>query len=369
LEDDVMRVLVAQIPMPNNRFLVDLNAELSRHCELVHSSDVFWEMQGSFDVVHLHFPEYLTYEIEQAYGTGLTGDLIAATEKRLQFWAGRSRLVVTRHVKLPHDALEDPMWAEMYETFYRYADAVVHFAQPSIDEFRDRYRNTRFYRGHEPHHAIIPHHNYCSLPNEITPDAARARLKIPKRAAVMLVFGAIRNEAERQLVCDTFRRMGVPRKTLLVSKWPEKLADVSWIRLKYWLRDANRLYRRIHPRYFFNYGFVEEKDAQVYLNAADVLFIPRLHVLNSGNITLGMTFGRVVVGPDCLDVGALLRETGNPVFAPDKPESAVNAVESGFRLAAEGKVGVENQKVALTQWGADQCAAQYIGVYKCSQDK
>src|SRR4029078_3644607 len=54
----LMRVLVANIPMPLNRFLVDLNGALSQLAEIVHSSDAFWNMEGHFDVVHLHFPEY-----------------------------------------------------------------------------------------------------------------------------------------------------------------------------------------------------------------------------------------------------------------------------------------------------------------------
>ena len=96
---------------------------------------------------------------------------------------------------------------------------------------------------------------------------------------------------------------------------------------------------------------------------------PRVHegklwVLNSGNITLGMTFGKVVVGPDAWDVGELLRETGNPVFDPDRPKTAAAAVEEGFRLAAEGKRGPANRELALSEWGAGQCAALYLELYR-----
>jgi hypothetical protein len=358
-----MRILVAQIPMPRNRFLVDLNAEVAKHCELTHSSDSFWEMSGSYDVVHLHFPEYLTYEIEEAYHHGLTDELIAATEKRLRWWAGRAKLVVTRHVLLPHEALVDPMWERMYAMFYRYADGVAHFAQASIDEFRQRYIGTEWFQGREPLHAIIPHHNYTSLPNAIGREEARRRFGISRDARAVLVFGAIRSDAERALVLQTFQGLREPGKLLLVSSWREQLAKVSWIRLKYWLRDLTRQYYRWHPSYHFNYGFVEEADTQLYLNAADILLIPRRWVLNSGNVTLGMTFGRVVVGPDSWDVGQLLRETGNPVFDPDQPETAVAAVVEGFRLAREGKVGPANQELALRDWGAETCAAQYLALY------
>ncbi|MDQ3081529.1 MAG: hypothetical protein M3R07_04870 [Gemmatimonadota bacterium] len=362
MPDEVMRarVLVASIPLPANRFLVDLNSALSAYCDLVHSSDVFWKMEGDYDIVHLHFPEYVTFEIEAAYQRGLEQPLIDAMEERLAFWAERSNIVVTRHVLLPHDALSDPMWEKMYETVYTYADGVVHFAKASIEEFRERYAHVAFQSGREPAHAIIPHHNYCSLPNHVGRAAARKALGIPVDASVMLVFGAIRHDAERQLLLDTFRQLDAPRKVLLVSRWRERLANVSWIRLKYWIRDLNRLYYRLHPRYRFNYGFVEEADTQLYLNAADVLFIPRLWVLNSGNITLGMTFGRVVVGPDAWDVGELLRETGNPVFDPDRPETAAASLGRGFRLAAEGVVGASNRALALSEWSAHRCAEEYL---------
>jgi hypothetical protein len=358
-----MRVLVANIPLPTNRFLVDLNEAISSIVDLQHSSDMFWQMDGDFDVVHLHFPEYLTYEVEQSYQRGLSGELIERVRERLEYWSLRSAIVVTRHVLLPHDAVKDPMWERMYETVYSYADGVVHFAEPSIREFEDRYRNTIFARGSRPEHTVIPHQNYASLPNVVTREEARTRLGIASAAKVMLVFGAIRNDAERQLVLDTFNGMRQKKKLLLVSRWRERLADVSWIRLKYWLRDLNRLYHRVNPQHHFGYGFIEEDDTQLYLNAADVLFIPRLQVLNSGNVTLGMTFGRVVVGPDSWDVGELLKISGNPVFDPEQPVTAVQAMEQGFALAAAGTIGENNRALALNNWKVEDCAMAYVAFF------
>lgn len=354
-----MRLLTANIPLPQNRFLVDLNTSLQRHVDLVHDHKAFWQRQGDYDIVHLHFPEYLTYEIEQAYSDGLSDELIAEIEARLRYWSERSTLVITRHNLLPHGARSDPRWAQLYEMVYRFVDGVVHFALPSVEEFKQRYRDTDFVHGH-PAHCVVPHHNFTSLPNTVGRDEARRRLHIPRQARVVLVFGTIRSEQERRLILDSFRRSRVPHKLLLVSRWRENLAKVRWIRLKYWLRDLNRLYFRMHPRYHFNYGFVEEQDTQLYLNAADVLLIPRLHVLNSGNLTMGMTFGKVVVGPDSLDVGRLLKTTGNVVFDPNRPGTAVAAIECAIALAAAGEVGPANRSMALSEWSVDQCADQYI---------
>lgn len=357
-----MRILVANIPLPSNRFLVDLNGALTRLVDLTHDHDAFWNMAGEYDVVHLHFPEYMTFETQDAEIHALSDELIAEIEKRLQYWSARSVLVITRHNLSSLYALSYPRWEKLYETIYRYVDGVVHFAKPSVEEFRKRYADTPFVHGH-PAHSVVPHHNYASLPNQISRDDARQLLGIPDNANVLLIFGAIRSDEERKLILNSFRQLRVPGKVLLVSCWKEKLAKVSWIRLKYWLRDLTRLYYRLHPQYRFNYGFVEEKDAQIYMNAADVLLIPRLHVLNSGNVTLGMTFSKVVVGPDSLDVGHLLKNTGNVTFDPDRPETVAASIEQAMELARRNQVGPANRQKALTEWSADQCANQYVAFF------
>lgn len=354
-----MRVLVANIPLPQNRFLADLNSALSHHVDLLHDHDIFWNMAGDFDVVHLHFPEYLTYKTERACHESINNQLISAIELRLKHWSSRSTLVITRHNLLPHIATHNVQWEKLYEMVYQYVDGVVHFAEPSIEEFKTRYANTQFLHGY-PVHCVIPHQNYNSLPNTISRDKARKILGISQKANVILVFGSIRGERERKLIVDSFNHLRIRNKMLLVSRWYENLADVSWIRLKYWLRDLKRLYHKVHPRHHFNYGFVEENDTQLYLNAADVLFIPRLRVLNSGNVALGMTFGKVVVGPDSLNVGHLLKTSGNLVFDPVKPETAAIAIEEAMALAKENKVGLANKQRALSSWSAEKCSTRYI---------
>ncbi|QDS88908.1 hypothetical protein EC9_31030 [Rosistilla ulvae] len=359
-----MRILVGNIPLPSNRFLVDLNAAIAQNHELTHDHRRFWNREGDFDVVHLHFPEYLTNEVQQAYfDDALDDQMFSDIEARMAYWSARSKIVFTRHVLLPHLATTNPRWEQLYEMVYRYAHGIVHFAQPSIDEFNSRYSDTAFVHG-PPQHVIVPHQNYCSLPNVISRVEARNQLGIPKEARVMLVFGAVRNDAERALILNTFQNIDDKNKFLLISRWREKLYHVSWIRLKYWLRDLTRLYYRLHPRFRLNYSFVEDNHTQLYLNAADVLFIPRLKVLNSGNITLGMTFGKVVVGPDWLDVGHLLRETGNVVFDPERPATAAKAMERGFNLASDSTLGKQNQELALSQWSAGQCADLYANFFR-----
>jgi glycosyltransferase involved in cell wall biosynthesis len=352
--------------MPRNRFLIDLNDGLtSAGCEIVHNHETFWSMQGEFDIVHLHFPEYITYEIEACLKTDLTPEIFHLLEERLRFWKARAPIVVTRHVFLPHRR-PDRSFQKLYELVYRYADGIVHFAEASHKEYTNRYRQCL--SNLDQLHAIIPHHNYASLPNEVSKEKARRQIGMPAQAKVMLVFGSIINDEESYKILNTFNSLNMPRKVLLAGSWREKLPEVKWIRLKYWLRDLIRFYYRLHPRYHYHYGFVDEQEVQFYLNASDILFIPRGNVLNSGNMILGFTFGRVVVGPDSGTVGQILRETGNPVFDPDNPESTVGAVTSAFQLAEKG-LGERNRQLALSEWTVKDCVKKHIDLYETLLEK
>lgn len=353
---------MANIPLPGNRFLVDLNGALDQSALIVQDHQLFWDMHGDFDLVHLHFPEYLTLEIQAAYSNdALSRELIEALECRLEYWHARTRIIVTRHVLAPHAARGSELWEEVYELVYQFADGVVHFAPPSVDDFITRYADTDFRRG-PPKQVVIPHHNYASLENTTDRRASRQRLGIDDDAQVILVFGAIRNDEERQLILTSFQQLRARKKRLLVSRWREVLPRVSWIRLKHWLRDLTRLFYRLHPHYHFNYAFVPEDETQYYLHAADVLLIPRLDVLNSGNITLGMTFGKVVVGPDSYDVGYLLKTTGNVVF--QSSSDVAPALERALELAATTDLGEQNRRRAMEQWSAQQCARAYHEFYR-----
>jgi glycosyltransferase involved in cell wall biosynthesis len=349
-----LRVLTANIPLPRNRFLQDLNGAMSRHCDLIQSSDDFWAMRGGFDIVHLHWPEYISYEMQAAYTSSLRDELIDALEARLQFWSENARLVVTRHNTAPHDAPDDAAWQRVYSLVYSYAAGVVHMGNASVEDFATRYSTLSRNVSDPLAHSVIPHQNYASLPNQVSRADARRQLGIRDDARVMLVFGALRNDAESSLALETFRALNVKRKLLLASSW--RLVS-SW-------RFAERLYFGIHPGFKFNYGFVPDNDAQFYLNAADVLFVPRLRNLNSANVTLGMTFGAVVVGPDSGNTAEILRSRSNPLFDPDIPQTAVTAMEEGYRLAGEGSLGRSNREYALKELDVADCAASYLSFFR-----
>ena len=101
----------------------------------------------------------------------------------------------------------------------------------------------------------------------------------------------------------------------------------------------------------FSKKYVDVKDTSLLFSAADIVFIQRKQILNSGNLPMGFAAGKVVVGPQVGNVGEILKSTGNPTFNPDNEQSVVEAVKKGLALVKQG-LGERNKNFALSQWSA-----------------
>jgi hypothetical protein len=277
----------------------------------------------------------------------------------LEHWKSHSKLVHTRHVQEPHVRIDEE-FQKLYKTVFSYCDAVAHFAHYSIQHFKEFYPEFN-----HVNHVVIPHQNYSSLPNEVSRKEARKRMGITNNAKVMLVFGMVK-EREKQLITTAFNAIEGPDKVLLAPGWKVPRRAIKWIRLREWVYKFDLWRTKQNETFRTNLGFVQETDAQYYLNATDILLIPRIDELNSGNITLGFTFGLVVTGRDGGDIGEILKETGNPVFNPHQPASIANAVKKAFELAEAG-YGQNNKQLALADWSLDQISNMYIDLYTVLQ--
>jgi hypothetical protein len=354
----VLKVLFATIPQPANRFVRDLKEGMEKHAEVIWDYEEFWKCQNHYDVVHLHEPEYLSYEIEGCMNNSdpIPEDLWNRLIRCFEHWSKHSTIIHTRHVQEPHVRIDDE-FRKLYRVTMSYCHGVAHFAGFSIRQFAAFYPELDQIR-----HEVIPHHNYTSLPNETTRKEARGKLNIDEDAKVMLVFGTIK-EHEKELVRIAFDAIPGSNKVLLAPGWKIPRRKIGYIRLREWVFRLDMWRAARNKRFRVNLGFVKEEEAQYFCHASDFLLIPRTNELNSGNITFGFTFGLVVVGKDSANIGEILMETGNPVFEPGNRESVENAVREAIQLANDGH-GAKNQELALSMWGVDEIEFQYIDLYQ-----
>jgi hypothetical protein len=352
-----MKILFACIPIPHNRFMADLKAGLEKYAEVVWDYKEFWNCTTSYDIVHIHWPEYLSYELESYLGNTnpIPSELWARIEKCFDHWAKHSAIVYTRHVQGPHTR-DDYDFRRLYRLSASFSSAVAHFGEFSIGQFKQFYPELDTIN-----HKLIPHHNYESIPNVVSRNEARKKLRIKTDENVMLVFGSIK-EPEKKLILEAFSY--IPgNKTLLAPGWQLNRPKIQWIRLRELVFKWQVYLNNFNKKIRINKGIIPENEAQYYCNAADFLFIPRTNELNSGNITFGFTFGLVVVGKDSSDIGEILLDNGNPVFSINDSKSLEKSIREALILA-KSKLGSKNREVALLKWNVDLISKDYIDFFK-----
>ena len=295
---------------------------------VVSSAEEFWSAQGRYDIVHIHWPQALfgwhTEDIAE--------DSVARLRDQITAIQATGGVVCyTRHNSVPH-ADDNPHSVALYDTVERMCNIMIHMGEFSLNETLAKYPEQKTI------YCVIPHHAYDWYPCDIDRTKVRKMLSLKEDVPTVLSFGEFRSNEERLLVAESCAKIpgiNVLAPLLLVHhKGYEGKSFDSGIR--------KILGEKFPPQ---RIGRILDSDVPLYFLASDVVFIQRLEILNSGNLPLAFHFGKVVVGPDCGNVGECLRATGNPTFDPKHPETAIAALRKGLELAVAGK-GEENKRFA-----------------------
>lgn len=344
-----MRILIATKHLSINPYIAQLRdalAENGQTTEVTWGLEAFWEGPLEADIVHIHWPNALFDWIEPDEAG------LSRLEARLKAWSACARIVVTVHDRFPHYR-KTPMYVRLFELVYSFSQGFIHLGHQSIDEFRQSYPHLA-----DRPIAVIPIGAVDTyFKNDGSMLEARRWLGISPDAYVCLSFGYLRDYEETRFLLDSFRAVQMPDKFLVIAGNYIALSDQRAVRI------VRRLRIQLNPRMLFHRRRVPDDEVQYYVNAANVVLIPRVQILNSSNIALAFSFGKVVVGPEDGNVSEILKATGNPAFTPGDPASMAAAIEAARGLEADGKGG-QNYRYALDHWNWPALAEQHVAFFR-----
>lgn len=313
---------------------------------------------GDWDVIHLHWPELLVKsQLPDMSRTALLEEhhfekvLDAIRSKK----NNGSVVILTVHNEKPHKD-KTGYFENFYHEIYKLADGFIHmgdFSKKILEDYDPGVvKNKPAF--------IISHGDYRFFSSDLTRAECREKLNIESDVKLLLTFGAIRSKEELELGIDAFQKAGVKNGIYLMAGAipnPYRSKPEHYIARK-------KLYRNMfNKRIRTDEKVIAPEDVQIYLKAADLVFLSRFNTLNSGNIALAFTFGKVVTGPGYGVIGEILNRTGNPVFDPVDLKSVSDAITKGFELAETGH-GIKNKEYADHHMNWTQIAKETLQVYR-----
>jgi glycosyltransferase involved in cell wall biosynthesis len=308
----------------------------------VQGPDALFEPRHRPALVHLQWPE----ELYRWHGAGAPAARARAFVERLDaLKAGGARLAWTVHNLAPHDHADDPLDREVYQAVIDRADLIVHHGEASRALLRQRHAVP------DTPEIVAPHGHFGGYPQGGDRSAMRARLRLPDDATVFLHFGLVRGYKGLDLLLDGYAAARVPRKRLVIAgSWAiasgrQSLGErlrMAWIRR--WSRTIRCEFRH-----------VPDDEIRDFMAASDAVVLAHRQVLNSGVAVLGMSFGKLVVGPDTGCVGPLLAEGINERYPAGSVSGLAGALE---RAADPARLAAAHRNAGIARgWDWDRNAA------------
>ena len=341
-----------------NHFVSSLGKALeAQGCEVVYGLERLWTDEVlDCDIVHFQWPEYVFGSQKKHFSNE---DVERLGNRIGQLKDCGIRIFVQVHNLKPHRN-QDKNVLRLYDVLYQRADVMVHMGNYSRELLQTQYPNAR--------HVVIPHHIYDNtLPFSVSQQEARQRLHLSQEKKIILSFGKFRNDRERNFVLLLQKKLST-LNSQLSSKIIFLLPGFYRETLHTWnpRKFITRLFHTVSYRLKgikFNSEVIPDDLMQCYFCAADVVLIQRLDILNSGNLPMAFAAGKVVVGPDVGNVGEILRETSNFIFAPINMNVTVEAVQEALQ-AADTDRGAMNKQYAEEHWSSAVIAKTMIENYK-----
>ncbi len=342
-------LLVAKLNTGNTYFDSLYNELAKKNIEVIANENDFWDNNKNFDIIHVHFLENIfNWNIKD-----ITNDDFKRLKFRLEVLKKtKTKIIITRHNIYPYNLHDKILIQKIYNLFYRYTNAMIHLGNYSISEFKknnEQYNNTL-------EHTVIKHGNYLNLNNNISKATARSLLNISNDRFVFLNFGTFRNLKERNLILEAFKKLNKSKKTLLTSSW-----EIEGSKKTVYSKIRRRIIN-IDSKYALNNTFVSNDNIQTYLNAADVLVVPRLKTLNSGLVYLGLSFGKIIVAPAIGNITEVIEQTNNVLFDPSNSKSLVSAMEKAVSLKGTN-LDYQNMVYARDHCSWGDIAQAHVDVY------
>jgi len=233
------------------------------------------------------------------------------------------RIAYTFHNIIPHEGMGEELDLRVRQIMLEQADIITCFSH------RQQARLENIF-GPLPL-TVIPHPSYIGYyPEELTAKECRRRLGLPPTGKVFTFIGLVRPYKELAHLISQFAAAEPPETHLVIAG---TALDAELARQLEFLAKGKA---NLHC----HFRWIEDREMQVFLKAADVVVLPYRKCWTSGAILLAYSFGRPVISSDPM----MLDERENLGFFYQSDEELGETLLAAARaepehLAALGEIG------------------------------
>lgn len=280
--------------------------EIIRFSDASFSYGNYKEYDKDFDIVNIQFPEAIfNWKLP-------TKVQLIELEQCMAQWKMNSKIVYTMN-DLKRHYNNNIFFEELFKLVQKYADGVVHLGEFSLNKYKTLFSS-------KCQHQVIFHPIYASLTtNFITQNIQE---KIPfdlKDKFIVSSIGGIRSKKEKRLIFKIFKCIPSKNKVLIVPRMNfyfeiPKFIPYRFRKVYKKIVNSIKFFKYRKGNYFTENIFLEYDFLVDLVQKSDILIIPRVENLNSGNLFLGLTFNKNMIVPKVGNLSEIINLFNIPSF-------------------------------------------------------
>lgn len=263
--------------------------------------------EKKYSIVNIQFPEAI-FDWKPP-----TQEQLLELEECFIEWKKKSKIVYTMNDLKKHNNSE-LMFDRLFQLVHKYADGVIHLGTFSLNEYSNLFSNTC-------RHKVIFHPIYASLAtNDFNTNDVQRIIPFDLREKyIVSAIGSIRSRKEMKLILKIFNNIAEQNKVLIVPRMNQfapipKFVPYRFRKLYRNIADKINFYSIRTEEHFIGNVFLEYDYLIDLVKKSNLLIIPRIDNLNSGNLFLGLTFDKEMIVPSVGNLTEILTLFKIPCF-------------------------------------------------------
>lgn len=331
---------------------------------IISSTNAWINKSTGYEVIIIHWPEYLPGKNRKS-----EFEFLNFTIERLNYFKKVSKIIYFVHNEKPHNTL-NKIHKKLYEAVIDSSDLIFHFSNFSKDLFKLKYKFNK-------KQFVLSHGNYINLDNgKFEKKKFFKQFKLNPTKKIVTTIGAIRNNKEMDILYNFSRQfLNQDCHFIYAGQLAGFINKKSSIKFIYILETfIYKLFQKLKKNFrIFNLKKFST-NIRIFANpisddllvsickSTDILLIIRDNSLNSGNISLGFSFGCYVIGPEIGNIGELLKQNNNMVY-PINNIQYKNIVNQSLKNI-NSKIIENNKNTALKDWDWGKLAKEFYEILK-----
>ncbi|ASW75058.1 hypothetical protein IQ37_00330 [Chryseobacterium piperi] len=344
------KILYAYDLVENDNEYMERMVEISKtieNLEVVSSLNEFWKPTTHYNAIVINWPDYLF-----RWKRNISDSEVEKLQSLLEYYKKcGTKIITVLHDEYAHRSRSENRNL-IFDICFQNSNILAHLGEFSQKEYSEKFKNLNI------KHKLLYHPKYKYFNFDLNKENVRKAFGFKPKDFIIIVPGGIRHQYEEDYVNKIFNNIKIKHKKLIylrathIDKPIKKITSRRFIFFKLKERYIQLFHKRV-----YKYKFLDSKILSEYFTAADLVILPRIDILNSGNVILGSQFNKLIIGPKIGNINEWLLKFNHISILP----SSVDNKSFSETITTEIKHHLENQsKHTEISYITDQLIAQQL---------